>query len=88
MNATWEIVRTDAKQPWHAREVGGNGEKTWTTEQYARKVGAERALCRLAERWGWENVVLIWDAPTWGNLEDSKRGTIVGAVRMVDERTP
>lgn len=39
----FEVVRTDAEQPWHARLMVNN-KRVWWTENYARKVGAERAI--------------------------------------------
>jgi uncharacterized protein YegP (UPF0339 family) len=46
--ARFEIVRSDAAQPWHARRIV-NGRRTWVTENYARKVGAERAIRSLID---------------------------------------
>lgn len=43
----FEIVRTDAEQPWHARFVASNGRIVWTTEQYTRRRGAENAIRAL-----------------------------------------
>lgn len=44
MSARFEIVRTDAEQPWHARFVGANGETVWTTENYLRRTDALEAI--------------------------------------------
>lgn len=46
MSARFEVVRTNGDQPWHARLVV-NGRITWHTEQFARMVGAERAILSL-----------------------------------------
>lgn len=46
MSARFEVVRSDAAQPWHAR-LRVNGEITWTTEQHTRKISAERAVRSL-----------------------------------------
>jgi uncharacterized protein YegP (UPF0339 family) len=35
--ARFEIVHTDAEQPWHGRFVAGNGRIVWTTETYTRR---------------------------------------------------
>ena len=43
----FEIVRTDAAQPWHARYRAANGRIVWTTETYARRSGAVNALRSL-----------------------------------------
>ena len=43
----FEIVRTDAAQPWHARYRAANGRIVWTTETYARRDGAVNALWSL-----------------------------------------
>lgn len=40
----FEIVRTDAAQPWHARFRAANGRVVWTTENYARWSAASRAV--------------------------------------------
>lgn len=82
---TFEIVRSDGKQQWHAREVAGNNEKCWTTETYSSKQGAVRAVCRLAERFGWRDVEVTWDGPM-GDVEDALRGIHIADVRLVDER--
>lgn len=34
MTARFEIVHTDAAQPWHARFIAANGEPVWSTETY------------------------------------------------------
>lgn len=46
MTARFEICRTDAEQPWHARLIV-NGRKTWRVENLTRQVGAERAILSL-----------------------------------------
>lgn len=47
MSARFEIVRTDAAQPWHARFVAANGRIVWTTENYTRKGTADAAIAAL-----------------------------------------
>lgn len=48
MTARFEVVRTDAVQPWHARFRAANGRIVWTTEQYARRAGALTAIASIA----------------------------------------
>lgn len=48
MSARFEIVRTDAPQPWHARFRAANGRIVWTTENYARRGRAVDAIATLA----------------------------------------
>jgi uncharacterized protein YegP (UPF0339 family) len=78
MTARFEIVRSDAAQPWHARFRAANGRIVWTTEQYARRGGALNAVTALADRFGY--------------FIESQRLRQVGTgfgieVRDVDERT-
>lgn len=51
-----EIVRTDSDQPWHVRLI--RNRKTFVSEKYARKVGAERAALGLADMFGWTNPII------------------------------
>jgi hypothetical protein len=51
-----EIVRTDAEQAWHVRTI--RNKKTFISENYLRKVGAERAALGLATLFGWESPAL------------------------------
>ena len=44
MSARFEVVRTDAEQPWHARFRASNGKVVWVTENYARRNGALNAI--------------------------------------------
>lgn len=48
MSGRFEVVRTDAEQPWHARFAAANGRIVWTTEQYARRAGALTAIHAIA----------------------------------------
>lgn len=61
MSARFEIVRTDAKQPWHARFVGENGVPVWVTENYTRMVGAERAVVSILRGVGVPADHLAWN---------------------------
>lgn len=70
----FEVVRTDAAQPWHARFVAANGRIVWTTEQYARRAGAIGAIEALANATVLDRVVAFGFAG------------VVTEVRDVDER--
>jgi uncharacterized protein YegP (UPF0339 family) len=48
MTARFEIVHTDATQPWHARWVAANGEIVWVTENYANKADAETSVFMIS----------------------------------------
>lgn len=52
MSARFEIVRTDADQPWHARFRAWNGRIQWSTENYTRRRGAERAVLSICNMEG------------------------------------
>jgi uncharacterized protein YegP (UPF0339 family) len=79
VSARFEIVRSDAVQPWHARFVAANGRIVWTTEKYARRVGALRAIDAITDGRGWASLaggaMVLWR----NDLTE---------VRDVDERTP
>lgn len=85
MNGQFEIVRTDADQPWHARTVA-SGRKGFRTENLSRKVGAERALIGLAKMFGWHDPVLV-HGHTGSYLADQHpAGPLPVTVVYVDER--
>ena len=46
----WQIVRTDAAQPWHARLVS-NYRTIMVSENYTRRRGALRAIELAAPQW-------------------------------------
>jgi uncharacterized protein YegP (UPF0339 family) len=48
----FEVVRTDAQQPWHARLRSANGRITWTTENYWNEQSAHRAVGRMVRMFG------------------------------------
>jgi uncharacterized protein YegP (UPF0339 family) len=52
MTSRFEIVQTDADQPWHARFIAANGEPIWTTESYADRSDAVHAVELLVEAIG------------------------------------
>lgn len=50
MRSHFEIVTTDSTQPHLVRLMGDNGEEIFkSSENYAEKAGAERAVCIAAE---------------------------------------
>jgi uncharacterized protein YegP (UPF0339 family) len=52
VSAHWEIVQTDAPQPWHVRLVAGNGNVVLSSENYTRRRRAESAIAVAAEAFG------------------------------------
>lgn len=52
MTAHWEIVRTDAEQPWHIRFRAGNGKVVVSSENYSRRDSAMKAIVSLATAFG------------------------------------
>lgn len=46
--ARFEVVRTDAKQSWHARYRAANGRIVWTTENYTRRRACLAAIETIA----------------------------------------
>ena len=44
----FEIVRTDAEQPWHVRFRGRNGHTVMVSENYVRREAALRAIASMA----------------------------------------
>lgn len=96
--ARFEIVRTDAEQPWHARFRAANGRIAWTTENYARKSTARFAIDTIARTFSPLNQCWVDEGP-W--TPDSKASVRIGVqqgagfagahrvpIRVVDERTP
>jgi uncharacterized protein YegP (UPF0339 family) len=59
MSARFEIVETDAEQPWHVRLIAENGEPISTGENHTRADAARRAVEVEAELFGYQ--VLTWD---------------------------
>lgn len=78
----FELVRSDAAQPWHARFRAANGRIVFSTEQYARQGAAENAV-RLM-------MTTITDGHWWkrDNVYHVGMGRLHAAieVRVVDER--
>lgn len=77
-SARFEIVRTDAVQPWHARFRAANGRIVWTTENYRRRNAAHDALFHFGR-------FMYADSTPWPlALLTQRYGSI--EVRYVDER--
>lgn len=78
----YELVQTDADQPWHARFIASNGEPIWSTETYATHQDALHTIelitgAPVLTRLGLREVAAVYTlAPATGLLE----------VRLVDER--
>lgn len=75
MSARFEVVRSDAEPPWHARFVAANGRTVWSTEQYGERKSALNAISCLAE--------LIWVEGVLWAMSQRRRLEI----REMDERT-
>lgn len=87
----FEIVRTDAAQPWHTRLVAGNGQTIVHTENYTSRDSAASAIAVIAEAFG----ITMNRPPTQGDPEVDGVGLLGEApdgrtycydVRDVDER--
>lgn len=63
MSARFEIVRTNAPQPWHARYIAPNGRTLWTTETYTRRGSALNAISSVVEAFG-DCWIATWWYPT------------------------
>lgn len=90
----FEIVRTDAPQPWHARFRAANGRIVWVTENYGRQKAARRAievvvggfLGHWIDTWWYPDrkahgIAVVHRASSW-----EKRNGLVAEIRDVDER--
>lgn len=75
--ARFEIVQTDAEQPWHARRIAGNGRKRWASENFVHRRAAVDVIEDAAQH-------LIERAPD-GSLR-VMHGRERTEVRYVDER--
>lgn len=91
MTARFEIVRTNAKQPWHARLVAANGRILFTSENYARRRSALAVVGAAFRAAG----VQMNNPPTPDVAKDRYIGAPLFAdcavafeIREVDERTP
>lgn len=88
MNAYWEIVRSTAEQPWHAR-LFTNGRISVRTENYTRMVGAERAILSTARAHGIDASELRWNVEGVEKLMFNTAGRLLGSqplVKYTDER--
>ena len=94
MSARFEIVRTDAPQPWHARFVASNGRIVWTTETYARRGSALNAIRSFMEPqsagwidlWWYEDRGAHGDAVVYRRDSWNKTDGLLIEIRDVDER--
>ena len=81
----FELVHSDADQPWHARIRAGNSRKWWATETYQRRASALSAAV---------NLVVDLVRPDHYELVDTglilTKGDDTWTVQIhdVDERTP
>lgn len=73
----FEIVRTDAEQPWHARFRASNGRIMWTTETYTRRGAALNAIGALVDAFPG-----VWIDTGWIDDKTLQRGTAV--VQRID----
>lgn len=84
MKGRFEVVRT-AQEQWHARFIGANGRTIWWTENYKRKVGAEKAISAIAHVfYGWidgDSVTCLSDRNSW---EKTNRPS--AELRYIDDR--
>lgn len=89
----YEIVRTDAEQPWHTRLVGRNGEIVQSGENLAERDDAANVVAIAAEAFG----IQMSRPPEQADPETQGAGFLgempsghvhVFEVREVDERQP
>lgn len=73
----FEVVHTNAPQPWHARWIASNGEPRWSTENYVDRQSALEAIYDLAAPIGIQG--------EWPLAVNTARHGLVD-VRLVDER--
>lgn len=87
MSARFEIVRTDAEQPWHARLIV-SGRITWRVENLTRQIGAERAIESLLREVAGETWGLRWNVEGVEKVAVSDSGIMHPlVVKYLDERT-
>ena len=97
MSARFEVVRTDAEQPWHVRYRAANGKVQFTSENYTRRHRAVWAIANLAHAFSPTGQVWInntrqgsdWSSEVrYGSEGHSMYMTAhVLEIREVDERT-
>lgn len=95
MSARFEIVRTNAAQPWHARFVAANGRVVWVTENYHRRKAALNAIASIQSP-QYEGWLGTWYYPERGAIGDAivyrrdrwnKTDGLLIEIRDVDERS-
>lgn len=91
MSTYFEVARTNAEQPWHAR-LWANGRIILRSENYSRMVGAERAILSAARTFGYEDPKLTVNVPREHGVPREKVLTALDpsrpwlSVLYVDER--
>lgn len=84
MSPRFEIVQSDAEQPWHARSISGNGEKVLWSENYSERRAALEAIRITAQ--------LFSVTPAYFDLVEGVLHLHAGGMRVpvvdVDERSP
>jgi len=80
----FEIVTTDADQPFHVRYRAGNSKIVQDSENLTRKTSAKSGIASIAKEFGYE--VTGWE----DGKAILKQIAVVGSVPVleVDERTP
>ena len=90
--ARFEVVRTDAAQPWHARFRAANGRILWSTETYARRGRALNAIDCMTGAFGgawvdrWYTPAVEVDAVVYLYDSWAKIDKVRIEIRDVDER--
>jgi uncharacterized protein YegP (UPF0339 family) len=89
MSARFEVVRSNRfEQPWHARLVS-NGRILMSSEQYARKVGAQRAIEAMGRAFSPVGMAMLngdW-LNVWLDRDGSAGEKTAIPVRYIDERS-
>lgn len=90
MTARFEVVRSDAPQPWHARIVASNGRVLMSSETYSRKHAAEQVVLSVARILGFDAHDLRWNVEGVEKIMVNRAGNYLGfapLVEYVDERS-
>lgn len=89
MSARFEVVRTDAEQPWHFRFIA-NGRVVASSETYARKVGVQRGIEAMGRGFSPVGMAMLdgdW-LHVWQDNDGAAGWKVAVPVRDIDERTP
>lgn len=85
----FEIVRTDAEQPFHARLQARNGELTWSTENYTDLESANAAIGYLASLFSPTAKATVYADHVQVWLDQAELGQKLAVqILHLDERTP